>query len=53
MTYAQSKVTKTRPGIIPEIKSFPIDTSVIEAYNNIGIEGGIKIPKVPDAAIRP
>ena len=53
MTYAQSNVTKTRPGTIPEIKSFPIETSVMEAYNSIGIEGGIKIPNVPDAAIRP
>ena len=35
------------------INNLPIETSVIEANNNIGIDGGINIPNVPDAAIRP
>ena len=53
ITYEHNKETNNNPGTIPEIKSLPIDSSVIDAYNNIGIEGGINIPKVPEAAINP
>jgi len=42
-----------RPGIMPAIKSFPMDSSVRLAYIMKGILGGIKMPMLPPAATHP
>ena len=43
----------SRPGIIPAKNNCPISWLVIIPYKTSIIEGGIKIPKVPPAAIDP
>ena len=46
-------VTRSKPGPIPAKKSAMTDCSVTNPYTIIGIDGGIRIPKVPPAARRP
>ena len=47
------KIADRIPGTIPAIKSLPTDCSAIIPYITIGMLGGIRIPKVPAAAIHP
>src|SRR5690554_4065011 len=42
-----------RPGIIPARNRSTMDSSVITPYTIIGIDGGISMPSVPPAAIKP
>ena len=42
-----------RPGITPAINSLPTDTCAVTANRTIGILGGMIMPMVEEATVRP
>ena len=50
---AMNRLTSKSPGKTPAIKRRPIEVSVAIPYTIMVIDGGIKIPSVPPAAIDP
>ena len=52
-TVSESRIAIRMPGTMPAMKSAPIDVSVMTPYRMSGIEGGMRMPSVPPAAVAP
>ena len=49
----QKQIAKMMPGMMPAANSFPTDSPVIMPYRMKDVEGGIRMPRVPPAAMEP